>query len=204
MASFSIFISYRRSDTPDAAGVLYDALASKYGEPNVFMDVELRPGTRYEEVIMERVRSCDVLIALIGPAWLTASDEEGRRLDHPDDLLRREIVGALERGATVIPVLAGSAEMPRPSELPEDLKVIPSIHSFRLGLGREYRSERERLIKHLDEIREAKPGLINRLLGAVHPTTTAGPRAPSKRLALEPHTRARPGGRSGRGWFRLQ
>ena len=104
MSNFSIFISYRRSDTPDAAGVLYDALASKYGEPNVFMDVELQPGTRYEEVIMQRVRSSDVLIALIGPTWLTASDEEGRRLDHPEDLLRREIVAALERGATVIPV----------------------------------------------------------------------------------------------------
>ena len=183
MARFSIFISYRRTDTPDAAGVLYDALASNYGEPNVFMDVELQPGTRYAEVIMERVQSSDVLIALIGPNWLTASDEDGRRLDDPDDLLRREITAALERGATVIPVLAGNAEMPKPAELPDDLKVIPTIHSFRLGLGREYRSERERLIAHLDRIRDRRPGRFARLSRFVRTRTQGGPSpAPRRRL----------------------
>ena len=128
---------------------------------------------------MERVQSSDVLIALIGPNWLTASDEDGRRLDDPDDLLRREITAALERGATVIPVLAGNAEMPKPAELPDDLKVIPTIHSFRLGLGREYRSERERLIAHLDRIRDRRPGRFARLSRFVR-TRTQGGRRPHR------------------------
>lgn len=162
MAAFSIFISYRRRDTPAAAGVLYDALASKYGEANVFMDVELEPGQRFDDVIMERVHSCDVLIALIGPTWLAAEGDEGRRLDEPDDLVRREVVAALERGAVVIPVLVGEVEMPKPSELPDDLKVLAGIHSFSLGLTRDYHTERKRLIRYLDKIRDSRPGFLSR------------------------------------------
>jgi hypothetical protein len=167
VAPFSVFISYRRNDTPAEAGVLYDALANRYGEANVFMDVELEPGMRFEDVIMERVHRCDVLIALIGPTWLTAADENGRRLDQPDDLVRREIVAALERGATVIPVLAGDVPMPKSSELPDDLKVLTGIHSFDLALRRDYRTERERLIRYVDKIRDSRPGFMTSSLAGL-------------------------------------
>ena len=41
----NIFISYRRDDSAYAAGRLYDRLSARFGEENIFMDVEgLDPG----------------------------------------------------------------------------------------------------------------------------------------------------------------
>ncbi len=38
-----IFISYRRSDTPDAVGRIYDRLVSEFGKARVFKDVDSIP-----------------------------------------------------------------------------------------------------------------------------------------------------------------
>jgi len=46
-AALEIFISYRRKDTGAYALLLYDRLKRRFGEPNVFLDVEvLRPGMK--------------------------------------------------------------------------------------------------------------------------------------------------------------
>jgi hypothetical protein len=54
------------------------------------MDIEaIPPGVKFEPYIREAVGSCDVLLVLIGPNWLTAVDSEGnRRLDNPRDFER--------------------------------------------------------------------------------------------------------------------
>jgi Bacterial tandem repeat domain 1 len=68
---------------------------------------------------------CDVLIAVIGSHWLTCVDEQGgRRLDNPEDFVRREIATALKRDIRVIPVLVDRASMPRSTDLPDDLKSL--------------------------------------------------------------------------------
>ena len=41
-----VFISYRREETAAYAGRLYDAMVARFGERNVFMDVDLAPGDR--------------------------------------------------------------------------------------------------------------------------------------------------------------
>jgi len=89
----------------------------------VFIDVaSIEPGVDFAEVITRAVGSCDVLLAVIGPGWLTAPDEAGqRRLDDPDDLVRLEVEAALARDVRVIPVLVEDATMPRRKDLPEDL-----------------------------------------------------------------------------------
>jgi hypothetical protein len=35
-----VFISYRRQDTGSQAGRIYDRLADRFGESNIFMDVD--------------------------------------------------------------------------------------------------------------------------------------------------------------------
>jgi formylglycine-generating enzyme required for sulfatase activity len=71
------------------------------------------------------IGECDVLIAVIGAHWLTSTDEQdGRRLDNPEDFVRREIATALKRDIRVIPVLVDGALMPRSTELPDDLKPL--------------------------------------------------------------------------------
>ena len=74
-----IFISYRRQDSGHLAGRLYDRLAARFGEDRVFIDVvTIEPGVDFAEEIFRAVAGCRVLLVIIGPAWLTAADEQGR------------------------------------------------------------------------------------------------------------------------------
>jgi hypothetical protein len=106
-----IFVSYRREDTRHMAGRLFDRLSERSGESNVFMDVDsIEPGIDFSQAIERAVQKCDVLLALIGRAWLSETDEHGRpRLDDPDDLVVLEIKSALDRDIRVIPVLIDGA-----------------------------------------------------------------------------------------------
>src|SRR5215475_940843 len=121
--SGGIFVSYRRQETSHLAGRLYDRLADRFGEGQVFIDVDpIEPGVDFAEEISRAVAICKVLLAVIGPNWLTAADEQGhRRLDDPDDIVRLEIEDALARDVRVIPILVEGAAMPGQRDLPESL-----------------------------------------------------------------------------------
>jgi hypothetical protein len=118
-----IFISYRRQETAWPAGRLYDVLVEHFPAKQVFKDVDdIEPGEDFVERITAAVASCDVLLALIGPQWLTMIDENGhRRLDNPEDFVRLEIEAALTRKIRVIPILVDEARMPRVNEMPPAL-----------------------------------------------------------------------------------
>ena len=118
-----IFISYRRQETAWPAGRLYDVLVEHFPTEQVFKDVDnIEPGEDFVERITAAVGSCDVLLALIGPQWLTITDENGqRRLDNPEDYVRLEIETALKRKIRVIPILVDDARMPRANQLPATL-----------------------------------------------------------------------------------
>ena len=62
-----------------------DRLVDRFGEGQVFMDVDtIEPGLDFAEEVTRAVAACQVLVAVIGPAWLTAADGRGRRrLDDP-------------------------------------------------------------------------------------------------------------------------
>jgi hypothetical protein len=84
-----IFVSYRRADTTEYAKRLYDRLSADFGSDAVFIDVTtIAPGAKFAVVIEDAVSKCDVLLAVIGPTWLTATDASGRRLGHPEDFVR--------------------------------------------------------------------------------------------------------------------
>jgi len=130
----NIFISYRREDSSGYAGRLWDRLVSHFGEEHVFMDIDtIQPGTNFSEVIEERVGSCEVMLVVIGGRWLTSSDSFGnRRLDNPEDFVRREIRGGLGAGVTLIPVLVGGSSMPAASDLPPDIADLASKQAWEL------------------------------------------------------------------------
>ena len=123
-----IFISYRREDSQWPARSLRDALAAYVPNPsaNVFMDIDNIPlGVNFAEHIEQQVSRCDVMLAVIGPQWLTLTDAEGnRRLDDPNDFVRLEIGQALRRGIPVVPVLVDAARMPRSTDLTDDLREL--------------------------------------------------------------------------------
>jgi len=118
-----IFINYRGEDS-DLCGVLiYRALVERFGSDDVFLaSNSIQAGDDFAAAILDRLRSVSVLLAIIGPRWLTAADGSGRRrIDSPDDWVRRELREAFARGLRVIPVLTDGATMPPESALPDEI-----------------------------------------------------------------------------------
>ena len=111
------------------------------------MDVAaIGPGVDFAEEISRAVAACTVLLAVIGPNWLTATDEQGRRrLDDPRDSVRLEIEAALARDMWVIPTLVEGAKMPRRQDLPESLGDLARRNAL-LIRHESFRSDAERLI----------------------------------------------------------
>jgi hypothetical protein len=147
-----IFISYRREETAYPAGWLYDRLAHRFADGQVFKDVDsIELGDDFVEVISSAVGSCDVLLALIGDRWLTITDEDGqRRLDDPNDFVRLEIEAALTRNVRVIPILVEGARMPRAAELPPSLARLVRRQALELNPAR-FDFDTGRLLKVLDK-----------------------------------------------------
>lgn len=124
VASNKLFINYRRRDSAADAGRVKDRLEKEFGGGSVFMDVDaIPPGMDFVEALDDAGAKCDALLAIIGPKWLEARDDEGNRLlDSESYYVRIEIAAALKRGIPVIPILFGGAQMPKPEQLPNDLK----------------------------------------------------------------------------------
>lgn len=148
-----VFVSYRREESSAYAGRIYDAMVARFGEENVFMDVEMPPGVDFVERIEEVLSGCAVLIVVIGPAWPDIADRDGRpRLHDPADFVRREVAAALRRSdVIVIPALVGGAAMPRNGQLPEDLHPLTRRNALELSDGR-WRYDVSRLHGVLDEV----------------------------------------------------
>jgi hypothetical protein len=129
-----IFINYRRDDAAGAAGRLHDHLARSFPRGDLLMDVDaIEPGFDFVKQLETQVSQCDALLALIGPHWSAAEDEQGRRrLEDETDYVRIEIASALKRGIPVIPVLLDGTPMPSQSELPDDLKSLTRRQALEL------------------------------------------------------------------------
>jgi TIR domain len=151
-----IFISYRREDSAPYAGRLYDRLAGHFGAAQVFMDVDdIPPGADFTAHIDAKVASCDAMVVVIGKDWLTARSAGGQlRLSDPKDFVGLEVSLALQRGARVIPVLVGGAEMPKLEDLRSDLKPLARRNALTLN-NQDFQRDANLLIAALEKV----PGL---------------------------------------------
>ncbi len=122
-----VVISYRRADSGHAAGRLYDHLArSSIGAERTYRDIEsIRHGVDFVDDIDFVLDVCAVMLVVIGPDWLEAQQDGRRRLDDPDDLVRREVARALERNVFTIPVLLDGTAIPTADRLPAALAELP-------------------------------------------------------------------------------
>ena len=148
----NIFINYRRDESGHVAGRLHDSLAPTFGRNKLFMDVDNIPvGRDFEEYLKSQVAACDAMLAVIGPNWLAAKDDTGkRRLDNPDDFIVIEIGTALTRNIPVVPVLVDGARMPKASELPDSLKLLARRQAIQVR-HTNFSSDAETLVKRLRE-----------------------------------------------------
>ena len=151
--SGGVFVSYRRNDSQGEAGRLFDDLVPVFGEHTVFMDVSaIEAGRDFRKAIEEGVSKCGVLLAIMGPEWLNAKDEAGkRRLDDPADFVRIETAAALKRDIPLIPVLVRGAKMPSAEQLPDDLKDLAYRNAIELTHAR-WKSDIQLLVEALHHL----------------------------------------------------
>ena len=154
-----IFVSYRRSDSADIAGRIYDRLVDRFGRAPIFKDVDSIPlGLDFKKYLEQKVGECDVLLAIIGDHWLDARDSAGnRRLYDPDDFVRIEIQSALERGIPVVPLLVRDAHMPRVDHLPVGLQKLVYRNGIPIRPDPDFHRDMDRLISSLEKyVRQKK------------------------------------------------
>ena len=153
-----IFVSYRRDDSSGHAGRLADRLVEHFGRNRIFVDVDtIEPGEDFVAVIENAVGSCDILIAVIGRNWLSASGSG--RLDNPNNFVRLEIATALRRDIRVIPVLVQRASMPKPQDLPEDLVPLTRRNAIELSDLR-WQTDVDQLISVMERVLAKRRGPI--------------------------------------------
>jgi hypothetical protein len=148
----NIYLSYRRSDS-FAARYLASALSS---EASVFMDVDsILPGDEYANVINRAISDSDIVVVVIGPNWLSDNDSGGnRRLNNPDDFVRREIEFAISKNKHLLPILIDTA-MPSVDELPPSLEPLVLRHAFALRMGPDIQSDIDRLRKAVASVAQS-------------------------------------------------
>ncbi len=188
-----VFISYRRQDSAAYAGRLYDAMVARFGERNVFMDLDLAPGVDFVERITEAVSACQVLIEIIGPTWATVKNDEGEvRIADPEDFVRLELEIALKRPeVTVIPVLVSGAQMPDRQDLPPELGAIARRNALELS-DKRWRYDIGQLISALEELlAETTAVHVTPTTEDVAATGEASPEAaPTGPAQIPPHRRS--------------
>jgi len=130
-----IFVSYRQADAKAWAIALRDDLAEVFGDDQVFLDKDTLHAGNWREQIQRELERCRVVLIVIGPRWLTITDEQNRpRIQLPDDIHHQEVALALARAdVTVIPVLVDEAPMPNAAQLPPDLQKLTDQQARKIG-----------------------------------------------------------------------
>jgi hypothetical protein len=153
-----IFLSYRREDAAGATGRLADKLSERFATEEVFQDVHaIQAGENFEEVILDAVRTATVVLVIIGPRWLDLRTPNGtRRIDDPQDFVRREIETAHRAGVVIVPVLVEGAKMVSVTDLPPSLKPFGLRQAFELSDTR-WQFDCSRLLGQLQDAMGIEP-----------------------------------------------
>ena len=118
-----VFVSYRRSDAPAAAGRLAHDLAEHFGQRRVFLDIQgIAPSRAWDQSIEGALQQCKVGVIVIGRQWLAPGrDGQTSRLHEKDDEVRKEIAELLRLKKAIFPVLVEGARLPEALDLPDPL-----------------------------------------------------------------------------------
>lgn len=156
-----VFISYRRNDSFDISGRIYDRLSRMRGDGRVIRDVESFPiGCDFLAYIEDAIRNSRAVIAVIGPDWCVDRAAGRRYFDNADDVLTFELVCARRLGIPIYPVLVNGARLPSAKVLPPELSFIAGLHATRVRSDLDFHADIERLQRAIDQggrIRRNRP-----------------------------------------------
>ncbi|WP_372366186.1 SUMF1/EgtB/PvdO family nonheme iron enzyme [Candidatus Uabimicrobium sp. HlEnr_7] len=143
-----IFISYRQSDSMDNVGRIHDRLVSQFGRDQIFRDsFSIPAGVHFVDFLKEKLRNSSLVLVVIGKQWLKAKDNNGNvRIFNNEDIVRAEISIALENNIPIIPLLVQNAEMPKESELPENISQLTYQNGIRIRQDPDFDRDIENLI----------------------------------------------------------
>ena len=144
-----IFINYRREDSDAFAGRLHELLSGEFGEDEVFLaEFSIWPGEPWHWTIQQAVVHAEAMLTLVGRRWLDTTDGSHRRIDQPNDIVRREIVAAMDRGTTILPILLPEAAIPLAADfrLDDDLALLPEFQFHRFGGARHWKQDAQDLM----------------------------------------------------------
>jgi TIR domain-containing protein len=146
-----VFISYRSSDGADKATALARDLDARFGSAQVFIDKEdLPPGARWRDAIASTLQECPILLLLITPDYLGATDAGGKRcIEREDDPARAELDAGLAAKAHIIPLLCdGVTALPEGASLPQPFAQLSELQWGRLR-AYDWREDFDRLADDL-------------------------------------------------------
>jgi hypothetical protein len=146
-----VFICYRRSDSEDVVGRIYDYLVHKFGKNLVFKDVDSIPlAVSFPAYLASVLSASAVVLVVIGRNWLNCRNDVGtRRIDDPHDYVRIEILTALDRGIPTVPLLVSNARMPSSNELPSVLSGLLEQNGQAVKPDPDFHSDMTRLVRRL-------------------------------------------------------
>jgi hypothetical protein len=147
-SNFGVFISYRRQDSADVSGRIYDRLAAEFDKKYIFKDVDDIPfGSDYRKYIADVISNCHFVLVVIGPNWASLQDAQGQpRLFAPHDLVRIEVETAFIKNIPIIPILVRGASMPKKKILPASIKKITHLNAILVRPDPDFHKDMSRLI----------------------------------------------------------
>jgi hypothetical protein len=147
-----ITISYRRDDSMDITGRIFDRLALHFGREAVFRDIDnIPPGVDFRRHIGRVLDESDVILAIVGPRWMGRQAHQNR-LANAADPVRVEIEIALRIAKPLIPVLVSRAAMPSPEQLPESLQDFSYRNAVQIDSGQDFDVHIGRLIRAMEQM----------------------------------------------------
>jgi hypothetical protein len=113
VATYDVFISYRRDGGSETAKHLRDVLTER--GYRVFFDTDSMRSGNFNRKLFDVIEHCKDFIIILSPGALDRCVQEG-------DWVRLELSYALEHGKNVVPVLSGGFKFPE--TLPDDINDI--------------------------------------------------------------------------------
>lgn len=146
-----VFISYRRIDSNNIAGRIYDKLIGQFGEATVFKDTySIEYGDNFLSRIEDALSGCKILIPVIGNNWLKKGKK--RFFDNSNDFVKLEIQTAINNGLKILPVFVNSGKMPSVEDLPNGIEDLAFFNGLQIRDDPDFANDVEDLIAKIKEI----------------------------------------------------
>jgi hypothetical protein len=152
-ARHQVVLSYRRNDSRDITGRIYDRLVHDIGKESVFRDIDSIPlAIAYPQRLEQAIRDASIVFVIIGPNWVSAANDDGSlRLFDPADYVRREVELALQFGVPIAPLTIAGARKPRADELPDSIKPLATRQGLSIRPDPDFHRDMDDLIRQLGE-----------------------------------------------------